>query len=784
MHSTVSAMALAQRLGEFERDGYTVFRGFNADWIERWRPVFMDHYRRHLGQDQHGRGVGQPRAVLRGLLQEYPDLFVPALVAPAMLDFLERLMGPTVGFDSLQIAITPPVSEREARSVHAWHRDMWALTGWTDDYLPPNAVNVLTYLQEGPRYGELRVIPGSHRGSRVVGDGGSTQSQKGEQVVPMAAGDTVVIHSSLLHTTSGNYSGDLRIFASFFYTRAWLPKRESYAGEAMQRVIRTARRQGDRRVARLFEPDGELLARRFNGNNGEYTERQRWQQWLAEEGLERARAAFAREEQATDHTVAGQDAAPTRPHAQQPAAPTDPAAAADVVATDDAAENTDAAREKALGGTTGAQDAAPERPRVPQPATRTDLAEAVDTSGGDRTAGNPGAARTEARDAATAADDAVSPRVQAPQPAADDNPWATADAVAGDGGPGQTRPAPRPAAGSTPSPDAPAEADSAAAPVLNACAGLSEGPAWHAASGTARAASKRAGAIAGPVLNARAELGEGPVWDAAGDTLYWVDLFAGVVHSYRAASGLTGSVEVGEIVGCVVPRRSGGLLAATASGIYHLDPDTGAKTRVSAIEADRPETHFNDGKVDPAGRFWFGSIAVDRTTDLLGDLYSLEPDLTVTHRLHGVDNTNGMDWSPDGRTMYYIDSLTRQVTAYDYDAATGAIANPRPIVTLPEGTGVPDGMTVSVDGSLWVAHWGGARVTRWHPDTGALLQTIAVPANLTTSCAFAGPALDDLYITTARYHEPIAALAAQPLAGGLFRYRTDTRGRPAAVFLG
>ena len=151
--------------------------------------------------------------------------------------------------------------------------------------------------------------------------------------------------------------------------------------------------------------------------------------------------------------------------------------------------------------------------------------------------------------------------------------------------------------------------------------------------------------------------------------------------------------------------------------------------------------------------------------------HRLEADLTVTHRLHGVDNTNDMDWSPDGRTMYYIDSLTRQVTAYDYDAAGGAISRPRPIVTLPEGTGVPDGMTVSVDGTLWVAHWGGARVTRWHPDSGALLQTIAVPANLTTSCAFAGPALDKLYITTARYRESAVALAAQPFAGGLFRYR-------------
>ena len=315
---TVKPTTVAQRVEEFRRDGYTVFRGFNTAWIERWRPVFMDHYRRQLGQDQRGSGVGQARAVLRGLLQEYPDLFLPSLVAPEMLDFLEALMGPTVGFDSLQIAITPPVGEREAHDVHAWHRDMWALTGWTDDYLPPNAVNVLTYLQEGPKYGQLRVIPGSHRGSRVVGAGGAARAQEDQQVVPAAAGDTVVIHSSLLHTTSGNHSGNLRIFASFFYTRAWLPKRESYGDAGMQRVIRAARGHGDRRVARLFEPDGELLAHRFNGNNGEHTEQQRWRQWLAEERAERQRAAAAREKAADGAAV--QDAASPQPQAAPPTA--------------------------------------------------------------------------------------------------------------------------------------------------------------------------------------------------------------------------------------------------------------------------------------------------------------------------------------------------------------------------------------------------------------------------------------------------------------------------------
>ena len=673
MQDTVETTAMGQRVAEFKRNGYTVFRGFNAAWIERWRQVFMDHYRRQVGEQQHSAGVGQPRAVLRGMLQEHPDLFLPALVAPRMLDFLEQLMGPSVGFDSLQIAITPAVGEDEARRVYAWHRDMWALPGWTEDYLPPNAVNVLTYLQEGSEYGPLRVIPGSHRGSRLVGTAGPAAGQKDQQELHLAAGDTVVIHSSLLHSTSGNYSGQLRIFASYFYTRAWLPKRDAYGTERMQRVIRAARKRGDRRVARLFEPDADLLARRASSDRGEYTEQMLWQRALGEEGLERARASAAA-------------ATPWPPWASP-----------------------------------------------------------VQAEAGDQPARQDAAAQGETPPRATTAEP-VAPAGAAPARSCPEAGQAREQTVA----------APRPTSGSG---------------VRDAVPPESGGP------GGADAAAEL-------VLNVRAELGEGPVWDAASGTLYRVDLFAGVVHRYQPASGLTGSVEVGEIIGCVVPRQSGGLLAATASGIYHLDPATGAKTRVSAIEADRPETHFNDGKVDPAGRFWFGSIAVDRTSDVLGDLYSLEPDLTVTHRLAGVDNTNGMDWSPDGRTMYYIDSLTRQVTAYDYDAASGAISNPRPLVTLPEGTGVPDGMTVSVDGTLWVAHWGGARVTRWHPATGALLQTIAVPANLTTSCAFAGPALDELYITTARYQEPITALAAQPFAGGLFRYRTDTKGRPAAVFPG
>lgn len=305
---------LAARVAEFEQRGYTILRGFNAAWLEQWRQVFEERYRREWGEDQRGGGAGQPRAVLRGLLQERPDLFLPALVAPAMLDLLEELMGPFVGFDSLQVAVTPPVSATEARAVRAWHRDMWSLPGWTDDYLPPNAVNVLTYLQEGAEYGPLRVIPGSHRGGALVGSEGPGKIQAGEQAVELAAGDTVVIHSSLLHSTSGNYGGRLRIFVSYFYTKCWLPKRDAYGMERMQREIRAARARGDRRVARLFEPDRELLARRAAGDRGEYPEREQWRRWRREERVERARGA------GTAPPAGGTRAAPARVRAA-PVAP-------------------------------------------------------------------------------------------------------------------------------------------------------------------------------------------------------------------------------------------------------------------------------------------------------------------------------------------------------------------------------------------------------------------------------------------------------------------------------
>ncbi len=167
-----------------------------------------------------------------------------------------------------------------------------------------------------------------------------------------------------------------------------------------------------------------------------------------------------------------------------------------------------------------------------------------------------------------------------------------------------------------------------------------------------------------------------------------------------------------------------------------------------------------------------------------GSLYRLDTDLSVHRVLGDVTVSNGLAWSFDRRTLYYIDSPTRVVSAFDYDDEAGTITGRRVAVTVPEELGSPDGMTIDSEGKLWVAHWGAGAVCRWDPDGGHLLEKIDVPAAHTTSCAFGGEDLGDLYITTARSGRSREDLEAQPLAGGLFRVRPGARGVPAFEFTG
>lgn len=294
------------------------------------------------------------------------------------------------------------------------------------------------------------------------------------------------------------------------------------------------------------------------------------------------------------------------------------------------------------------------------------------------------------------------------------------------------------------------------------------------------------------IIDARADLGEGPAWDAIASKLYWVDIHAGMLHCYDPLNGSDQPHHFDEPVGCVAPCNptwkspgglSGNVVLALKSGLILYDQLRQDWNYLIQPEAHLPGNRFNDGKCDPAGRFLAGTMD-DAEIEASGSLYSYSPNGTLKILLKGVRISNGLTWSMDGKTFYYIDTPTHQVTAFDYNLSTGDIANPRPVVTVPPEIGWPDGMTADAEGMLWVAIWGGAKLTRWDPTTGKLLELIPIPAMNVTACVFGGHDLTELYITSARKGMSTEQLAHYPLSGGLFRIQTNTRGLPTFGFGG
>lgn len=264
-----------------------------------------------------------------------------------------------------------------------------------------------------------------------------------------------------------------------------------------------------------------------------------------------------------------------------------------------------------------------------------------------------------------------------------------------------------------------------------------------------------------------AELGEGPVWDPREAVLWWLDIPGARLHRTDPATGATVSTELGQQVGALAVRDSGGLVLATPDGFVAFDPATGRRELLAPVEADDGGTRMNDGKCDSRGRFWAGTMAYDFRSGA-GSFYRLDPDGTVTTMLTGVTISNGLGWSADEKTMYYIDTMTGLVEAFDFDVDQGSISNRRPVVKITEGDGLPDGMCVDAEGCLWVALYGGSAVHRYRPD-GSLDRIVELPVVNVTCCAFGGPDLSDLYITT---------------GGGLYRCRPGVQGTPAHTYAG
>jgi len=269
-----------------------------------------------------------------------------------------------------------------------------------------------------------------------------------------------------------------------------------------------------------------------------------------------------------------------------------------------------------------------------------------------------------------------------------------------------------------------------------------------------------------------AELGEGPCWDAESQSLYWVDITAERVHRLSAA-GVHSSWHVGAPAGAVVPRAGGGLVVAAGNGFLALDPLTGDVSEL-ATAPGQPGTRMNDGKCDRAGRFYAGTMADDESAGK-GSFYKLETDHSVEELFTGIGISNGLGWSPDDRLMYYTDSLDYQVDVLDYDPASGTLGERRPFATLGSGDVMPDGLAVDAEGGVWVAVWGGSVIQRYDP-AGRLTGVVRLPAANVTSCAFGGPALDQLFITT----------AAGPgrLAGALFTCAAGVTGLPTYPYRG
>jgi sugar lactone lactonase YvrE len=282
------------------------------------------------------------------------------------------------------------------------------------------------------------------------------------------------------------------------------------------------------------------------------------------------------------------------------------------------------------------------------------------------------------------------------------------------------------------------------------------------------------------------ELSEGPRWHEPRGELLWVDILGRRLHRGRLADDgrleECQTIAIDRHVGAVAPAIGGGYVLAAGQGFLFVD-EAGEVTELAQPEAGNTGVRMNDGACDPQGRFWAGTMAYDETPGA-GSLYRLELDGSCTTVLTGLTISNGIGWSPDERTMYLSDSGLGCVEAFSFDGATGAIGHRRTLVHIEQPGAAPDGLTVDADGGIWVALWNGGAVNRYAPD-GSLVSTLKLPVERPTSCAFGGPALATLFVTTARAGLDEAARARQPDAGYLFAIDgLGVRGLPCLPYRG
>lgn len=283
------------------------------------------------------------------------------------------------------------------------------------------------------------------------------------------------------------------------------------------------------------------------------------------------------------------------------------------------------------------------------------------------------------------------------------------------------------------------------------------------------------------VLDVKATLGEGPHWDHQKQQLYWVDILENKVHVYHPNKNQQQTIEFSEPIGAVIPKGDHQLMLAMKNGIHEYDLETETLRKIVDPEESLPDNRFNDAKCDPSGRLWAGTMDMDGKLGR-GTLYRLDHDEKITPMITNVSISNGLAWSPDNKYFYYIDTPTKEVKVYHYQDDTGNISEMIKTIAIPEELGNPDGMTIDSKGMLWIAHWGGAKVTRWDPYEEQLLEIVEVPAKNVTSCTFGGENLTDLYITTASVGISDEDRKKYPFSGGLFKVKTNVSGMVANTY--
>ncbi|MDC0010302.1 SMP-30/gluconolactonase/LRE family protein [Porticoccaceae bacterium] len=282
-------------------------------------------------------------------------------------------------------------------------------------------------------------------------------------------------------------------------------------------------------------------------------------------------------------------------------------------------------------------------------------------------------------------------------------------------------------------------------------------------------------------LKVKNTLGEGIIWDATSACVWWTDIDGSKLYRYQSEDKQLDHWTTPERLGSfALVSDSEFLICGFASGFAYFNPYSGQLQWLKKIEQNNPGTRLNDGRADRQGRFWAGSM-VESGDQNAGALYCLDQQLQVASKVSGLTISNGLCWSPDSTVMYHTDTPSRRIHAYDFDPATGAIANQRCLVRTEKGC-FPDGSTVDVEGYIWNAQWGASQVVRYNP-TGEVNFILPLPVSQPTCVAFGGPQLDRLFITSATQGLDEQALLAEPEAGNVLVFQTNISGTPDSRFI-